>query len=174
VTVALAAKIPVKSIEAGLASFKPVNGRLNFETLAGVELIDDTYNANPASMRAAINVLVRNEDNLLIIGDMAELGAAAEAEHRVLGVEAKKRGVKALYVCGEYAELVVESFGCGAVAFDSQADLIKRLRSDQLSGTILVKGSRSAKMERVVEALHRQLLSCQVEQVSAVANKGGN
>ncbi|MFT6097729.1 MAG: UDP-N-acetylmuramoyl-tripeptide--D-alanyl-D-alanine ligase [Arenicella sp.] len=174
VTVALAAKIPIKSIEAGLANFKPVSGRLNIETLADVELIDDTYNANPASMRAAINVLVRNDDNLLVIGDMAELGAAAEAEHKLLGVHAKKRGVKALYACGEYAELVVASFGSGAVAFNSQAALIERLRSDQLSGTILVKGSRSAKMERVVEALHKQLLSHQAGQSSADANRGEN
>jgi UDP-N-acetylmuramoyl-tripeptide--D-alanyl-D-alanine ligase len=174
VTVALAAKIPIKSIEAGLANFKPVSGRLNIETLADVELIDDTYNANPASMRAAINVLVRNDDNLLVIGDMAELGAAAEAEHRLLGVQAKKRGVKALYACGEYAELVVASFGDGAVAFTSQAALIERLRTDQLSGTILVKGSRSAKMERVVEALHKQLLSHQAGQSSADANRGEN
>jgi UDP-N-acetylmuramoyl-tripeptide--D-alanyl-D-alanine ligase len=174
VTVALAAKIPTKSIEAGLANFKPVSGRLTIETLADVELIDDTYNANPASMRAAINVLVRSDDNLLVIGDMAELGAAAESEHRVLGVEAKNRGVKTLYVCGEYAELVVESFGSGAVAFASQEALIERLGSDQLSGTILVKGSRSAKMERVVEALHRQLLSNQISEASTVANRGEN
>lgn len=174
VAVSLAAKIPIKTIEAGLANFRPVSGRLNIEILADVELIDDTYNANPASMRAAIDVLVRSDDNLLVIGDMAELGAAAEAEHRLLGVQAKKRGVKALYVCGEYADLVAASFGSGAVAFSSQAALIERISSDQLSGTILVKGSRSAKMERVVDALHRQLLSDRACQTPAIANKGGH
>ena len=177
VTVALAAKIPCVSIEAGLANFKPVSGRLNIETLAGVELIDDTYNANPASMRAAINVLVKSKDNLLVVGDMAELGAAAEVEHKVLGEQAKKRGVKALYACGEYAELVAASFGTGAIAFTSQAALIERLCADKengekLAGTILVKGSRSAKMERVVEALHRQLLSKQTEATSSAFNQG--
>ncbi|MFT6407209.1 MAG: UDP-N-acetylmuramoyl-tripeptide--D-alanyl-D-alanine ligase [Arenicella sp.] len=177
VAVALAANISSDSIEAGLANFKPVNGRLNIQSLAGIELIDDTYNANPASMRAAINVLVQSDDNLLVIGDMAELGAAAEVEHKVLGEQAKRRGVKALYVCGEYAELVATSFGAGAIAFTSQAALIERLcgnqkNRDQLSGTILVKGSRSAKMERVVEALHRQLLSKRVDQTSSVSSQG--
>jgi UDP-N-acetylmuramoyl-tripeptide--D-alanyl-D-alanine ligase len=172
VTVALAAKIPTDMIEAGLANFKPVSGRLNIETVAGVEVIDDTYNANPASMRAAINVLVKNNDNLLVVGDMAELGAAAEAEHKVLGGQAKKRGVKTLYACGDYAELVATSFGHGAVAFSSQAALIERLHTDHLSGTILVKGSRSAKMERVVEALHQQLLSKRVGDSSSGADRG--
>jgi UDP-N-acetylmuramoyl-tripeptide--D-alanyl-D-alanine ligase len=174
VTVALAAKIPTRSIEAGLANFKPVSGRLNIETIAGVNVIDDSYNANPASMRAAINVLIQSNQNLLIVGDMAELGAAAEAEHKALGDQAKKRGVKALYACGEYAELVATSFGHGAVAFSSQSALIERLGSDQLIGTILVKGSRSAKMERVVEALHKKLLSKKVGDSSPVTDRGEN
>jgi len=158
VAVAVAAKIPVKNIEAGLAKFKPVGGRLNIETVAGVEVIDDTYNANPASMRAAINVLVEHDDNLLIVGDMAELGAATDAEHKVLGEQAAKRGVKALYACGEHANLVASAFGEGAIAFETQEALLEQLDKDDLSGTILVKGSRSARMERVVAALHKQLV----------------
>jgi len=160
VAVAIAAKIPAENIEAGLAKFKPVGGRLNIETVGGVEVIDDTYNANPASMRAAINVLVENQDNSLIVGDMAELGAAAEVEHRNLGEQAAKRGVKKLYACGDYAQLVATAFGEGAMAFDNQADLLAHLSQDDLSGTILVKGSRSARMERVVEVLHKQLAEC--------------
>jgi len=141
-----------------LAKFKPVGGRLNIETVAGVEVIDDTYNANPASMRAAINVLVEHDDNLLIVGDMAELGAATDAEHKVLGEQAAKRGVKALYACGEHANLVASAFGEGAIAFETQEALLEQLDKDDLSGTILVKGSRSARMERVVAALHKQLV----------------
>jgi len=157
IAVAIAAKIPVASIEAGLAKFKPVGGRLNIEILADVAVIDDTYNANPASMRAAINVLVQTQDNLLIVGDMAELGAAAEAEHKSLGEQAAIRGVKKLYACGTFAEVVAAAFGQGALAFDSQSSLLEHLANEELSGAILVKGSRSAKMERVVEALHKQL-----------------
>lgn len=170
VAVATAAKIPLKNIEAGLANFVPVAGRLTVEKIAGVQVIDDTYNANPASMRAAINVLVQNEDNLLVVGDMAELGAAAEAEHKALGEQAAKRGVKKIYACGDFAELVISGFGkCEGVAFATQASLLERLSHDVLSGTILVKGSRSAKMERVVEALHEKLVD-----VSLVSKRGEN
>ena len=157
VAVAIAAKVSVENIEMGLSKFEPVKGRLNIEAIAGVNVIDDTYNANPASMRAAINVLVQDENSLLIVGDMAELGAAAESEHKSLGKQAAARGVKKLYVCGEYAELVAAEFGDGARAFAEQDALIEQLKLDDLGGTILVKGSRSARMERVVEALHKQL-----------------
>jgi len=104
--------------------------------------------------------MVENQDNSLIVGDMAELGAAAEVEHRNLGEQAAKRGVKKLYACGDYAQLVATAFGEGAMAFDNQADLLAHLSQDDLSGTILVKGSRSARMERVVEVLHKQLAEC--------------
>lgn len=157
VTVSLAAKIPVHSIKAGLANFKPANGRLNIDTISGVTVIDDSYNANPASMRAAINVLVKYDSSVLIVGDMAELGAAAEAEHRALGEEAARHGVNTLYACGQYADLVVSAFGSGARGFQKQADLLAYLSENLPSGAVLVKGSRSAKMELVVEALHKQL-----------------
>ena len=174
IAVATAAKVPASMIEQGLSKFSPVSGRLNVERLPGVDLIDDTYNANPASMRSAIKVLVRSERNILIVGDMAELGAAAEMEHKALGEQAAKRGVKHLLACGRYAQLVATGFGVGARAFLTQEELIDYLSqgstveallgsadespSDEGSvGTILVKGSRSSKMERVVELLHMQL-----------------
>lgn len=155
--VALAANVPSAIIKQGLAKFVPVNGRMNIDSVAGVTVINDTYNANPASMRAAINVLVKNEDNTLIVGDMAELGAATEAEHKSLGVQAAKRGVKTLLCCGQYAAIVAEAFGENAFAFDSQAGLLDHLQTNAPTGTVLVKGSRSAKMELVVEALQKQL-----------------
>jgi UDP-N-acetylmuramoyl-tripeptide--D-alanyl-D-alanine ligase len=161
VAVALAVKIPVENIEKGLENFKPVGGRLNIETLVDVDIIDDTYNANPASMRAAIDVLVQNPQNTLIVGDMAELGAAAAGEHKALGQQAAEKGVKTLYAVGNFAPLIVSEFGDGAHAFNTQAALVEYLSQQELTGTILVKGSRSAKMERVVAALHKQLLNKQ-------------
>ena len=170
VAVAIAAKIPPAAIEAGLAKFKPVAGRLNIETVAGVTVIDDTYNANPASMRAAMKVLVQTQDNLMIVGDMAELGAAAEAEHKALGEQALRLGVKKIFACGEYASMVVSAFGEeNGIAFKSQKSLLEHLANQTLSGSILVKGSRSAKMERVVDALQKKLSKC-----SSTSVKGDN
>lgn len=157
VAVAIAAKIPTENIEVGLSNFKPVSGRLNIETIGNVQVIDDTYNANPASMRAAINVLVKHSDNLMVVGDMGELGASADAEHKLLGVLAAKRGVQELFACGFYAQIVADGFGEGAIAFATQDKLVAFLNTQKLSGTILVKGSRSARMERVIEALQTQL-----------------
>ena len=156
--VALAANVPVELIKQGLAKFSPINGRMSIEKGAGITVIDDTYNANPASMRAAINVLVKNEDNTLIVGDMAELGAAALAEHKALGEQAAKRGVKTLLACGQYASLVVDAYANqvsnhDAMAYRDQSELLSYLQNNTLTGTVLVKGSRSAKMERAVEAL---------------------
>lgn len=160
--VALAANIPPATIKEGLAKFAPIDGRMNTVTVAGVTLINDTYNANPASMRAAINVLVKSADNTLIVGDMAELGAATDVEHKTLGQQAAKRGVKTLMSCGRYAEIVADGFiGINptgkAVAFNQQSELLNYLRGCSLTGTVLVKGSRSAKMEQVVDAIHQQL-----------------
>lgn len=163
IAVAVAAKIPLNTIEKGLSKFRPVSGRLNVERVAGVDVIDDTYNANPASMRAAINVLAHSETNTLIVGDMAELGSATEVEHKALGAQAAKRGVKRLLACGKYADLVVEAFGSNGTAFSTQEELIEHLNTPHslqgLGDTILVKGSRSARMERVVELLHKKLAS---------------
>jgi len=161
IAVAVAAKIPLAKIEEGLSKFQPVSGRLNVEHCAGVDVIDDTYNANPASMRAAINVLVQSDANTLIVGDMAELGSATEVEHKMLGVQAAKRGVTNLLACGKYAHLVINAFGENGLAFSTQEELLAHLTQHQnlqeLGDTILVKGSRSARMERVVELLHKRL-----------------
>jgi UDP-N-acetylmuramoyl-tripeptide--D-alanyl-D-alanine ligase len=169
VAVAISVNIPIDKIEAGLANFTPVSGRLNIETIGSVDVIDDTYNANPASMRAAIDVLVSNYQSTLIVGDMGELGSAADTEHKALGQYAAAKGVKALYAVGDFASIVVSGFGAKlgtkfgteANSFETQTALIEHLSQQQLTGTFLVKGSRSAKMERVVHALHKQLLNNQ-------------
>lgn len=153
IAVAMAANVPINVIASGLASYRPASGRLNILRANGVTIIDDTYNANPASMQAAIKVLVEHDNNTLIVGDMAELGESAEDEHTKLGALAKTLGVDNLYACGVFAERLCNSFGSGATAFATQEEMIAHLAQHPPSGTTLVKGSRSARMERVVAAL---------------------
>jgi UDP-N-acetylmuramoyl-tripeptide--D-alanyl-D-alanine ligase len=153
IAAAHAAHIPLKSIKRGLQAYRAIAGRMNAEQIGNVVLIDDTYNANPMSMRAAINVLAEYPDSTLIIGDMGELGAAAESEHRNLGIYARESGIKRLLACGELSSLVCAAYGSGARHFSEQDALTAHAVSCLNSGAILVKGSRSAKMERVVQAL---------------------
>ena len=153
IAVAVAANIPSEKIKTGLEQYRPISGRLNLSRVGGLTLIDDSYNANPASMLAAIEVLVQYPDHCLIVGDMAELGAAAQYEHRRLGEVAAELGIKKLLACGDFAHTVVDAFGQEAVAFKDQAELISYATENLKSGTVLVKGSRSAKMENVIAAL---------------------
>jgi len=160
IAVATAAHIPVEAIRKGLSKYRPIAGRLNFSRVGATTLIDDTYNANPASMQAAIEVLAQFDDSTLIVGDMAELGDAAALEHQRLGELANQFNIDRLYACGEYAQLVIQDFSGDARAFATQSELIAMLADNtRLHGTILVKGSRSAKMERVVEQLLASLQS---------------
>ena len=145
-----------EAIRAGLAELKPVTGRLNPRRgTGGVRLIDDSYNANPESVRAAIDVLMGLPGrHWLVLGDLAELGSEAEALHRGLGEAARATGVDALYSVGRLSAFAAEAFGAGGRHFADQASLIADLRgrlgADDL---VLVKGSRSAAMERVADAL---------------------
>ena len=162
IAVAVAANVPIEKIQLGLESYRPIGGRLNLNDLGGALIIDDTYNANPLSMLAAIKVLADYEQTTLIVGDMAELGSAVEQEHRVLGRVAAEHGIQRLLACGEYAHHVVDAFKAvnggdtkqaNAYAFKEQAELIDFALKNINNGTVLVKGSRSAKMELVVSAL---------------------
>ena len=156
IAVAHAANVPFRSIKAGLEAYQPVRGRLNLIELPSATLFDDTYNANPASMSAAIQVLSSFQNTLLIVGDMAELGDSAEAEHLNLGALASQCGVNGLLACGKYSEQVISEFSGFKMAFDKQEDLITHLSNSDLAvDAILVKGSRSAKMENVVEAIQK-------------------
>jgi len=158
---ALALEIPLADIKAGLESMRPVNGRLApAPGIFGVRLINDTYNANPGSIRAALDVLVACEgETALVLGDMGELGNAAAALHEQVGRQARTSGVKRLYTVGDFAGLAAGTFGLGGQHFMDQTALITALKSDlaacEANGpcTVLVKGSRSMHMERVVEAL---------------------
>jgi len=153
IAISIANGISVDKIVSGLSKFVPIKGRLNIQEVASRRLIDDTYNANPASMRAAINVLSEFEQNTLILGDMGELGATVREAHFELGEYAANHGVDQLIACGEYAQDVARGFAKKAQIFSKQADLIESLTKDGLGSTILVKGSRTARMELVVDAI---------------------
>ena len=143
-------------IATGLAGFSAVKGRLqNKMAIHGARLIDDTYNANPDSMKAAIDVLANQTgEKILVLGDMGELGADAARMHREVGEYAKTKHLKQLYCLGELSLEMVQGFGVGARHFDDAAALAEVIKP-QLSAqvTVLVKGSRFMKMERVVDLL---------------------
>ncbi|EXF46268.1 UDP-N-acetylmuramoylalanyl-D-glutamyl-2,6- diaminopimelate--D-alanyl-D-alanine ligase [Pseudomonas sp. BAY1663] len=147
--------VPCEAIVAGLESLQPVKGRGVAQMLAnGVRLIDDSYNANPASICAAVDVLAGFAGRtVLVLGDMGELGEWAEQGHREVGAYAAGK-VDALYAVGPLMAHAVTAFGAGARHFADQHSLIETLRAEQGSATtILIKGSRSAAMDKVVDAL---------------------
>ncbi len=156
VACASALEIPEHAMAAGLASYLGVKSRLQARRHRGGALvIDDTYNANPDSMQAAIAVLAAYPGRkILVMGDMGELGQDARKMHAGIGEFARRAGVNALFGLGEMTAAAVQSFGTGARHFASVPDLTHALleQLDQ-TPTVLVKGSRFMRMERVVEAL---------------------
>lgn len=145
----------LEAIAQGLGKVANVGGRMQIEKLSdGVTLVDDTYNANPLSMRAAIEWLAgSNRRGWLIMGDMGELGPDALAMHEEIGAYANYRGIERVYCVGE-----LSAAACAVVengqAFDNVEQLVERVRADLEPGvTLLVKGSRAARMERVLAGL---------------------
>jgi UDP-N-acetylmuramoyl-tripeptide--D-alanyl-D-alanine ligase len=163
---AIALQAPLAAIAAGLAKYGGYKGRLQRKSLpGGVTLIDDTYNANPESIRAAIDVLARaGHPRLLVLGDMGELGAHAAACHQEVGAHAREAGIETLYALGDLSAHAVTAFGAGARHFSDIDALIAQLRMTLSPGvagtTVLVKGSRFMKMERVVDALSAGGATC--------------
>ncbi|OGT13304.1 MAG: UDP-N-acetylmuramoyl-tripeptide--D-alanyl-D-alanine ligase [Gallionellales bacterium RIFCSPLOWO2_12_FULL_59_22] len=155
---AIALNVPLEVIALGLEEFGGVDGRLQRKTARhGATLIDDTYNANPASMRAAISVLAQSGvenpggKRVLVFGDMGELGDSAAALHAEIGTAARSAGIEKLYALGALSVNAVRAFGCGAEHFERIEDMYKALEDELDEGvTVLVKGSRFMKMERVV------------------------
>jgi murE/murF fusion protein len=143
-------------IAKGLQNFGGVYGRLERKAAVnGAVLIDDTYNANPDSMKAAIDVLAKQAgEKLLVLGDMGELGADAKEMHAEIGAYAKASGLAKLYCLGELSKEMVGAFGAGAQHFESPeavaAAVVPQLNNNS---TVLVKGSRFMRMERVVNLL---------------------
>jgi UDP-N-acetylmuramoyl-tripeptide--D-alanyl-D-alanine ligase len=153
---ALAAGANLSHVQAGLEAARAVGGRqARFELADGSSLIDDSYNANPGSMRAAIDTLADLKGpRWLLLGDMAELGDNSAALHRGVGAYARERGIETLWAVGARSLETCAGFGPGARHFADQASLIAAMRTELQPGcTILVKGSRSSAMDRVVSAL---------------------
>lgn len=153
---ALAAGASLDSIGAGLEDFRPVAGRLQWRTARnGARLLDDTYNANPDSLEAGLPVLTSAPgQHWLVLGDMGELGDGAVALHRRAGEMARAAGVERLFAIGDLAREAAAGFGDGARHFVDPQALVAALAAELDAGvTILVKGSRRMRMERVVEAL---------------------
>jgi UDP-N-acetylmuramoyl-tripeptide--D-alanyl-D-alanine ligase len=156
--VALALEVPLDTIVAGLKHTPSVAGRLRREVCSGGwSVIDDSYNANPGSMAAAIDtLLLADGERWLVLGDMAELGQDARSMHAGVGERARQRGVDRLFAVGPLGVATVEAFGAGGEHFDDKPALIAALRVQLHPGvTCLVKGSRSAGMEQVVAAITR-------------------
>lgn len=153
---AIAMGTSLQHIVTGLESFAGVKGRLQRKRgIKDAVVIDDTYNANPASMKAAIDVLAaRKGEKLLVLGDMGELGDEAAAMHAEIGAYAKQSGINALYVLGELSHEMVKAFGLGAQHFETPDALVWSLagRMNDFS-TVLVKGSRFMRMEQVVNLI---------------------
>jgi len=150
---ACALNIPMEKIAAGLEKFSGVAGRLQRKKARhGAILIDDTYNANPASMRAAISVLAQaGGKRVLVLGDMGELGGDAAVFHAEIGNEARRAGIEKMYALGTLSHHAVSEFGRGAQHFERIEDLQDALEKElDKNTTVLVKGSRFMKMERVV------------------------
>ena len=154
-----ASGIPVEAIGAGLTAFRPYTGRLQVKrATTGATIIDDSYNANPDSVRAAIDVLAATPGRtLLVLGDMGEVGEQGSRFHAEAGEYARERGIGGLYALGELARRAVDAFGSGARHFESHDALAAAaLESADAGTTLLVKGSRFMRMERVVAALTGQ------------------
>ncbi|WP_206951047.1 UDP-N-acetylmuramoyl-tripeptide--D-alanyl-D-alanine ligase [Trinickia acidisoli] len=171
---AVAANVPLEAIARGLEAFSPVKGRLQTKralagALAGAVVIDDTYNANPDSMRAAIDVLAAcGAPRVLVMGDMGEVGDNGPEFHREVGAYARERGIDMLVALGDATHDACLAFDLAQPAaasasghagrahhFDDVAKLVEYLLQAGFgsSATLLVKGSRFMRMERVVEAL---------------------
>ena len=155
---ALAAGVPLAAVAQGLQAFEPVKGRsraLLLQTPAGeITLVDDTYNANPDSVRAAIDVLTElPAPRLLVLGDMGEVGDQGPAFHAEVGAYAAECGIEAFYTLGDLCLHAGQAYGA-AHHFDNMDSLLMAVANHAVQfQSIVVKGSRFMKMERVVEAL---------------------
>ena len=154
IAASVALNIHKAAIIAGLQNFAGVAGRMQRHmALHGAQLIDDSYNANPASLRAALKVLAQAQGKkILVLGDMGELGKEAVSLHGEMGVEARKAGIDELLALGDLTRHTVREFGAGAQHFEGINALLAVLENKlNAHTTVLVKGSRSMRMERVVQ-----------------------
>ena len=156
----LSVGVSLKAALASLSDFENIQGRLTSrKSKVGFRVIDDTYNANPLSVSVAIDVLAEMQNSetdktVLVLGDMAELGDDAWQLHEAVGEKARVSGIQALYATGKNCKAAVSAFGSNGYWFKNKSELINRL-IENLAGSevVLIKGSRSAAMEEVVEQL---------------------
>jgi UDP-N-acetylmuramoyl-tripeptide--D-alanyl-D-alanine ligase len=147
------------AIQAGLESIQPVSGRL--QTVSGVQgctLINDTYNANPASLLAGLRALPAASERWLVLGDMAELGATSTALHEQVGRDIRALGIKRLFTLGELSFHTSQAFGAGSAHFTELGELTNAVQAalavqEHSPPVVLVKGSRSMRMEQFVTLL---------------------
>jgi UDP-N-acetylmuramoyl-tripeptide--D-alanyl-D-alanine ligase len=152
---AIEAGANLQQVKLGLEKVGSVKGRLqSVLTSGGKIIIDDSYNANPGSVKAAIDVLADYSDanprTCLVLGTMAELGEQAMPLHQEVAAYARDQGINKLIIVGEYASQAITSFGSEGVAFDYIDELLSELEKHTQADIVLVKGSRSAHMEKVV------------------------
>ncbi len=153
---AWAAGAKLDAIVDGLAAMRPVSGRLTFRpAVNGARLIDDSYNANPGSMRAGLRALAALPgEHWMVLGEMRELGQESAQLHAGIGDFARQSGVKRLLAVGDDARHAVEAFGPGAAWFAGVEDLIAAAQPALAANvTVLIKGSRANRLERVADAL---------------------
>ena len=152
---AWAAGAGMREIVEGLASVKAVKGRLHLQSFPQLNLVDDSYNANPASVAAAIDVLASFKGRrVLVLGDMAELGGETEQLHSEVGAYAAQQGIDRVLTCGALSQFTARAAGAIARHFPDKNALISDLNAELQAGdSVLVKGSRSAGMEVVVKAI---------------------
>lgn len=164
---ALVLNVSLENIATGLSNFAGVKGRLQAKQgFAGAKVIDDTYNANPMSMKAAIDVLKASAgQRVFVMGDMAELGTDAASMHAEIGVYANAANIENFYALGELTKNAVTAFGANGMHFETVEALAEALKTIMgAETTVLVKGSRSMRMERVVDAI----------ELAQTNNHGGN
>ena len=155
-TAALAAGVPLAAVRQGLAAFRGLKGRLQRRAgLHGALVLDDTYNANPDSVRAGIDVLAATVGRkILVLGDMGEIGAMTGQFHDEIGGYAKSQGVDRLLAFGDSSALAARNFGVGGEHFRKFEDLVAALLAELTpEAIVLVKGSRFMRMERVIDAI---------------------
>ncbi len=153
---AMSAGASLDHISEGLATMRPVPGRLQFKTApSGAWIVDDSYNANPSSMKAGLEVLANvDARRWFVMGDMGELGDFAPDSHREIGRFAREQRIDRLFATGTHSALAVETFGPGGEWFPDAEALARAVNAELTREVcVLVKGSRSARLERVVESL---------------------
>jgi UDP-N-acetylmuramoyl-tripeptide--D-alanyl-D-alanine ligase len=153
---AMSAGASLDHISEGLATMRPVPGRLQFKSApSGAWIVDDSYNANPSSMKAGLEVLANvDARRWFVMGDMGELGDFAPESHREIGRFAREQRIDRLFATGPHSALAVESFGPGGEWFADAESLARAVNAEITREVcVLVKGSRSARLERVVDSL---------------------